>query len=132
MLGEMKTNGQIVVSDLEAGVGTVLRMKPGIADFILVIAEPTARSIEAARRASSIAKERSHVIVVANRVRSDEDLEAIRTVLSEHEMVVVPDDPDIAEADREGVAPIDAAGDSPGVAAIQALAERLRPKVAAS
>ena len=125
MLGELEVEGGIVISDLEAGVGTVLRLKQGVADVVLVVAEPSAKSIEAARRAAGIASDRAKVIVVANRVTSDADLEAIRAVLGEHDMVVVPEDAGIANADREGLAPIDAAPDSPGVRAIAELADRL-------
>ncbi len=41
--------------------------------------------------------------------------------------MAVPDDAVIAEADRDGRAPIDAGAASPGVAAIAALARALSP-----
>ena len=114
-----------MISDLEAGVGTLVRMQPGQADVVLVIVEPSAKSVEAARRACDIADSRSRVVLVANRIVDDTDLERIRGVLGDREMVVVPDDPAITKADRDGVAPIDAAPDSPGVGAIVALARRI-------
>lgn len=123
MLGELEVDDSIVISDLEAGVGTVLRVGEDVPDVIVVVAEPTAKSVGAAQRAAAIASGKAHVIVVANRISSDEDLELIRASLGEHEMVVVPEDPGIAQADKDGVAPIDSAPGSPGVQAIIGLAE---------
>jgi len=126
LLGELEGEGQVVVGDLEAGIGTVLRLQPGMADAMVVVVQPTAKSIDIAARAVRIAATREiEVLVVANRVRDEADLSAIRDVLGDHEIFVVPDDPAILRADQEGLAPIDVSSDSPGVAAIGALADRL-------
>ena len=53
MLGELEGNGRIVICDLEAGVGAVVRA--GSADVVLVVSEPSAKSIEVARRAAELA-----------------------------------------------------------------------------
>ena len=47
-MGELEEGGQIVICDLEAGVSGVVRA--GKADLVLVVAEPTAKSVEVARR----------------------------------------------------------------------------------
>ncbi len=112
----------MVICDLEAGVGPVVRS--GRTDLVLVVAEPSVKSIDVARRAAAAA-DAAEVIVVANRVRHDADLEAIQAQLGDYEMVVVPDDRTIARADEEGRAPIDLDRDAPGVAALLRLAERL-------
>ena len=125
MLGDLEGDERIVVCDLEAGVGTLLRLGQGQADVVLVVADPSAKSIEVARRATEIAAAKARVIVVANRVRDQSDLDAARAVLGAHEMVVVPDDAAIARADREGVAPIDLDPEAPGVRALVDLATRL-------
>ena len=127
MLGELEANGRIVVFDMEAGLGTLLRMAPGQADVVLVVAEPSAKAVEVARRAAEVASGKARVIVVANRLRGAEDLEAIRTELGRHELVEVPDEPAITRADREGVAPIDVDEQAPGVRAVVELAARLAP-----
>jgi len=62
---------------------------------------------------------------VAKSNASDEDLEMISALLGEHEIVVVPDDPAIARASAEGLAPIDLDDTSPGVRAIIEISERL-------
>jgi hypothetical protein len=67
------------------------------------------------------------VVLVANRVTGPADVEAIAEALGRQPQVVVPEDPAIADADRDGEAPIDAGPEAPGVVAIEALAERLAP-----
>jgi CO dehydrogenase nickel-insertion accessory protein CooC1 len=91
-----------------------------------VVTQPTAKSIDVARRAAEIAEgAAARVLVVANRVRDDDDLLAIRTALAQKELIVVPDDPVIAAADRERRAPIDVGPDAPGVQVIVGLGEQL-------
>jgi CO dehydrogenase nickel-insertion accessory protein CooC1 len=126
LLGELEGASRVVVCDLEAGLGTVLRMQAEQVDVVLAVAEPTAKSIEVARRAAESASGRAgRVIVVANRIASDADLEAVQAVLGEHEIVTVPEEPAIARADRDGVAPIDVDESAPGVRALTELADRL-------
>lgn len=100
-------------------------MQAGNADVVLVIAEPSAKSIEAARRATVLASAYARIVIVANRVQDDSDVEVVRSVLGDYDIVVVPEDPAIVRADRDGIAPIDAAPGSPAVAAITDLAGRL-------
>lgn len=126
LLREMEAGGRTVLGDLEAGIGVLTRMESGSLDVVLVVANPTPKSIEVARRAAQAASARDiRVVVVANRIAGDEDLEAIRSVLGEHEMAIVPEDPVIARADAEGLAPIDVDENAPGVRAIIDICDRL-------
>jgi CO dehydrogenase maturation factor len=126
LLRELESDDRTVLGDLEAGIGVVSRMDPGNVDLVLVVANPTAKSIEVARRAIATAVGReSRVLVVANRVTSEEDLAAIEQSLGDFEIVAIPEDPAIARADEEGRAPIDLDGDAPGVQALIRLADRL-------
>jgi len=131
LLGELEGEGRIVVCDMEAGVGTLLRMEPGQVDVVLVVAQPSAKSIEVARRGVEIASDLARIVVVANRVGDAADLEAIRSELGDHDLWVVPDDPVIAGADREGTAPIDGDSSSPGVRALVELADHLMEEAGA-
>ncbi|MDQ6805817.1 MAG: P-loop NTPase [Actinomycetota bacterium] len=126
LLREIGGDGRIVLSDLEAGLGVMSRMESGSLDLALIVANPTPKSIEVARRAAETAIERGiRAVVVANRVQTEEDLEEIRSVLGEHEIAVVPEDPAIAQADAEGVAPIDLDASAPGVRAVIEIADRV-------
>ena len=127
LLNELDGSDRAVVCDLEAGVGTLTKMNEGAVDVVLVVVNPTAKSIEVGRRAteSAVAKN-ARVIVVANRVKGDEDRELIRSAFGRYEIVEVPEDSAMAKADREGLAPIDVGERAPGVEAIRELGERLR------
>lgn len=126
LLRELEADGRTVLGDLEAGVGVLSRMEAENVDLVLVVANPTAKSIEVARRAIETAVARgSRVVVVANRVSGDDDVEAIRHALGDVDMVVIPEDPAIARADEEGLAPIDVDSSAPGVRALIGLSERL-------
>jgi CO dehydrogenase maturation factor len=126
LLNELDGGDRVVICDLEAGVGTLSKMNEGAVDVVLVVANPTAKSIEVARRAAdSAVTKNARVIVVANRVRNDEDRSAIRSAFEGHEIVEVPEDSAVAQADRDGRAPIDVGDQGPGVSAIRSLGERL-------
>lgn len=126
LLRELEADENVVVGDLEAGVGTVLRLYEGDADVLVVVTQATAKSIAVARRALEAADGKvARVVVVANRVRDAEDIALVEEALREQEIVVVPDDVAIAGADRDGRAPIDADPHAPGVSAIVSLADRL-------
>lgn len=124
LFGDVDDERRIVICDMEAGVGTIVRNGNG--DVVIVVAEPSVKSIDVARRAAVAASAQgAEVIVVANRVRDDADREAIGSELDGYELVVVPEDRAIAEADEEGRAPIDVDAGAPGVKALLGLAERL-------
>jgi CO dehydrogenase maturation factor len=138
LLGEIAAAGgpaRVVLADMEAGLGTLSRLEAGQADMILVVAEPTPKALEVARRTVELARERAAgpVVVVANRIRHAGDLALVRATLPEAEVLVVPDDRAIEDADREARAPIDAAPGAPGVLALTVIAERLlRPAAPAA
>jgi CO dehydrogenase maturation factor len=123
----VKTDREAVVADLEAGVGTMLRMGTGSVDVAVVVVEPSAKSIEVGRRLVELARERRvpRVVVVANRVRGDDDVARLRAEFPEVEIRPVPDEPAVVEADRKGLAPLDLAPEAPGILALRNLAESL-------
>ena len=127
MLGQIESDGRAAIADMEAGIGTLTRMPENSFDLALVVADPSSKSIEVARRAFEIIAERKlgPILLVANKVRDDRDLDLIRAVLGDVEMVVVPEDEAILKADRDGLAPYDVARHSPAVLAIDAISTRL-------
>lgn len=123
----------MVVADLEAGMGTLTRMGERRVDVVLVVVEPTAKSIEVGSRIAGYVRERDlgRLVVVANRVRGEEDLARIGAAIPGEELVAVPDDPCIVQADRDGVAPLDLDPGAPAVVALVRLAESLLAEAAA-
>jgi CO dehydrogenase maturation factor len=126
MLRDLDSVDRTVLGDLEAGVGVLSRMEPGSIDVVLVVANPTAKSIEVARRAiQTPAAREGRIVIVANRVRDEDDVALIREAIGDFEMAIIPEDPMIRRADAEGIAPLDLDDAAPGVQAIMALGERL-------
>lgn len=125
LVRQLEHGDRTVVCDLEAGIGTIERIEAGVVDVLIVVANPTGKSLEVARRAIEIADGVTEIVVVANRVASESDLDLMREVLGDRELFVIPEDDVIAAADRDGLAPIDLDPDSPGVAALVRLAERV-------
>jgi CO dehydrogenase maturation factor len=117
----------VVVADFEAGVGTLTRLGEEHVDTVVIVVEATPKSIEVGQRAAGLASERTvaRIVVVANRVRHDEDLQVVKDAFPGIEVVPVPHDPKIVEADRKGVAPIDLDPDAPAVRALIGLASTL-------
>ena len=117
---------------MEAGLGTLSRMVQGHVDYVLLIVEPTPKSIEVARRAIALARDRDvgHILVIANRIRCADDVEMVRQALPSEEILVVPEDRAIEDADRAARAAVDVAPDSPGVQAFAAIADRLLQRAA--
>lgn len=132
MLGSVDFTDQVVVADFEAGVGALTRLGDQPVDVVLIVVEPTAKSMEVGVRAVELARQMSpaRVIVVASRVRNDDDLARMRTAFADHEVVAIPDDPAVVDAERRGVAPLDHAPDCPAVRALVELAEGLVPVAA--
>lgn len=133
LLAQMDDVDGVVVADFEAGLGTIIRMGDDPVDVVVIVAEPTVKSLEVARRAADLVHERNlgRVVVVANRVRDEDDLARLRSALPGLEVMVVPDEPAIISAERRGEAPLDSAPEAAGVRALVELSERLMSPVSA-
>lgn len=118
---------QTVIADFEAGTGTLTRLDEGAVDVVVLVVVPTAKSVEVARRAAELVTEQrlGRLVVLGNQVRDDADRALITTAFGDADVVCVPYDERIAEADRHGFAAFDAAPDTDGVRAIAALAGTL-------
>lgn len=134
LLGELEATRRAVIADMEAGVGTLTRMPEGSLDIALLVTEPSYKAIEVVRVAAEILVARGvarRLVVVANKTRTPEDLErvtaAIRAVdtLADIEVVAIPEDGEVLDADVRGISPIDAAPTCPAVLAIAGLAQTL-------
>lgn len=129
MLGELEERtGRVVLADFEAGIGSVLRSEAGQIDVLVVVVEPYLRSLDVGRRLLEMAPDRGveRIIVVANKVRDEDDLEVMRTKLGAEVDFIVPSDEAVEEADLYGEAVVDRSPDAPAVVAIRTVAERIR------
>lgn len=121
----------IVIADLEAGVGTLSRLPENGVDVLVIVSEPSMKSTEVARVVLAVARENhpeASIYVLANRVKSSKDAAFIRDTLGV-EVLVVPEDDSVTLADRDGAAPIDIDPDSPAVRAIGELADGIETSI---
>jgi len=102
LLGSVDFGETAVIADLEAGIGTLTRLDAERVDALLVVVEPTPKSIEVGSRVAALARDKAlgRVIVVANRVRGDDDLALVRQAFGDTEVVAVPDGVSFATAWR--------------------------------
>lgn len=120
----------VTLMDLEASPEHLSRGTARHADLLLLVAEPYFRSLESVRRMAVLAAELPipRVAVVANKVRSAQDADAIRTFSSNHGLTVVAEVPwsaEVLDADAAGTPLLDAAPDGPVVAAMTDLAAQM-------
>ncbi len=127
MLGQLDSVDGAVVADFEAGLGTVIRMGDRPVDVVVLVTEPTVKSLEVASRAADLVRNHKlgRLVVTANRVRDEADVARVQAAFPDVDVAMVPDEPAIVAAERRGEAPLDAAPDSPGVRALVTLAEGL-------
>lgn len=113
-----------LVGDLPAGQYQVADDWAPYATVYLVVVQPTVQSALTGRRVARLARQRSpeaEVLLIANRVRDEDDVRHVERHVGEAVFASLPADDDVAAAERVGVAPIDHAPQSQSVAAIERL-----------
>jgi CO dehydrogenase maturation factor len=106
-----------VIGDLEAGPTTPFERYHAFADDVMVVVGPAWRSGMTARRLLPMVGEGRSTTIVANRFRNEPD----HPGLAPH--IRIPFDADVAEAERQGLSPIDECPDSPTIKAIEQVVE---------
>lgn len=127
VLDQFRKPGWTLVGDFAAGTRQSSAGWSAFAEKIAVVVEPTRAALLAARRLRSLAPE-ARMGLVVNKAGSRQALATDR-IAAELQLPLwaeVPYDEAVASADRKGLAPIDAAPSSAGVAAMVNLVARLR------
>jgi len=96
---------------------------------MLIVVDATAKSLLSARRLARLALSDPPpraIVALANRVREPADVDVVRERTGLEVVAAVPYDEALADAERQGKAPIDVAEQSPAVAAVESLVDRLR------
>lgn len=121
---------RITVLDMEASLEHMKRGTAKYVDTLFVVVEPYYRSLEAAARIQELARELEieRVSVIANKVRGDEDREAIEQFCANRGLdlrAIIPYDDQLAAAEREGRSIVELSGQSVAVKRIGELAEEI-------
>ena len=116
-----------VVGDLPGGTRQPYAGWADYAHTFIIVIEPSAKSVLAARRLANLAKGRRpiKVVGVANKVTGEDETDLVRDRSGVDVIASIPLDEALAEAERQARAPIDYAPDSPAVRAIESLVARL-------
>ena len=107
---EMDPTAWNVVGDLPGGTRQAMFGWAKYADVLALVVEPTAKSIQVARRLRNVTSATwgpSKVVVVANRVEDPNDVERISEAIERPVIGIVPNDPLVSEADKLALSPID-------------------------
>lgn len=100
----------VVIMDMEAGLEHLGRGTASCMDQFIVVIEPGARSVQTYEKVKQLAADLgiTKVSVVANKVRSDEDRDFIRSRIPEEDLLgLLSYNPDVIDADRRGLSPYD-------------------------
>ena len=137
LVGEIvNSSGGVTVMDMEASIEHLSRGTLRHVDALLVVLEPYYRSMETAGRIVPLARDLGipRIYGVANKLRTPQDEEAVRTYCRNHDLELIaalPFDENVTEADRTGRAVIDYDAASPIVQELSRVAERLEREIAA-
>jgi CO dehydrogenase maturation factor len=112
LLGEaMEAHADVTLVDMEAGLEHLSRSGGTLAyaDVLLVVVEPSRKSVVTAARTAALAAELGipRVLAVGNKARDAQDADFLRAATAEQglELVgVLPYAPEIVQADRDGAA----------------------------
>ena len=120
----------VCILDLEASTEHLLVSTAKHADAMYAVVEPYGTSLETGRRVAMLARDLGleRVGLIANKLRADEDMEAVEAYAHEHGIEVlggVPYDERFHEAERASRAPLDHDPEARAVQAIDELAARL-------
>lgn len=125
-----EARGDFCILDTEASPEHLSRGTAQYADAMLLVVEPYFKSLETGRRMAALARDLGleHVALIANKMRGESDLEAVREFAQRNELEVggiIPFDEAMPGAERAGSSPLDFAPDGPAVAAIEQIARGL-------
>lgn len=128
IIRELPADRWSLVGDLPGGTRQAFAGWGDYADTLFIVVEPSAKSLLTARRLARVAgleKSPGNVVAIANKVQEPGDVELIERRTGLSVVAEVAWDEALAEAERSGQAPIDVAGDSPAVRAVESLVEEM-------
>lgn len=122
---------RMTVLDMEASLEHMKRGTAKYVDVLYIVVEPYYRSLEAGRRLQLLGRELgiAKILAIANKVRTEEDEEAVREFCDRTDLPlvgIIPFDEAFGKAEREGRSVLDLDGHSVALARIAEIADRIR------
>jgi len=121
---------EVVVMDMEAGVEHMGRGTAKHVDTMLIVADPSLKSMETARKIYGLAAEAGikKAFIIGNKIRNSSESGLIQRFAADNKIPIldlVPHDEQILKADMQGETPLKYAEDSVGIATIRKIGEKL-------
>ena len=120
VMDRFRRRGWTMIADLAAGTRQPYAGWAGFADIKVIVSDPSAKGLLTARRLAAVG---THV--VATKVRADGDAEHVEATVGLPLLGVIPYDEELAEAERQGLAPFDVVPHARAVRAVSEVAVRL-------
>lgn len=125
---EIDPNAWHLVGDLPGGTRQAMFGWAKYADTVIVVVEPTAKSLHAAKRLLNLSKADwapRQLLLVANKVDDESDVRRIEERLGQPVAVAVPRDEGVYTNDRHGRSPLDGGGSTAFVRAVDRLLDHI-------
>lgn len=121
---------EAVVMDMEAGVEHMGRGTAKHVDTMLIVTEPSLKSMETARKLHSLAMDTGvqKIFIVGNKVANSDEAELIKQFAADNKFLLlglIPYDEQILKADVKGEMPLEYVKGSSGVTTIQKIGEKI-------
>lgn len=129
VVGHLGQHQWHLVGDLPGGTRQAMAGWAKYADTVCLVVEPTVKSLHTAQRLKSLRDATwapANLLLVVNKARHDADASRVSERLGLPAAAVVPDDEDVARADRRGAAPLEAAPDGAFVNAVNDLVSQVK------
>jgi CO dehydrogenase maturation factor len=130
----LSAQADVTVVDMEAGLEHLSRSGGTLryVDHLIIVVEPYVKATETARRTIALASELGipRISLLASKVRDTDELAGVEALAATTGIPVIgaiPYDEAVRLADRDGLAPLDAAPRSALVEAVRRLAAELDP-----
>lgn len=122
---------EVVIVDFEAGIEHLGRGTAKGIDLMLVITEPSQKSLDLCKKIIELSKKLGviNIYLIANKITDDSQKEIINQKIKNWEVPLfhsIPFDTDIGKADLEGKSPVDFNSNSNGILSIKSLYEKLK------
>jgi CO dehydrogenase maturation factor len=121
---------EVVIMDMEAGVEHMGRGTAKHVDVMLIVTDPSLRSMETAKKIYRLVVETGieNAFIIGNKIRNPSEGELIQRFAASNKIPIlslIPYDEQILKADIQGETPLKYARDSEGIATIQEIGEKL-------
>ncbi|MGI9022934.1 MAG: ArsA-related P-loop ATPase [Acidimicrobiales bacterium] len=125
---KLPTESWNVIGDLPGGTRQAFTGWGSFAETVLVVVEPTAQSMLSGRRLARMAQLEDgpqRVVAIVSKAREPGDADTVSRRTGLEVVATIPWDEALADAEKRGLAPIDAAPNCPAVEAVQSLTDVL-------